>query len=434
MKSWALGICLVSTLCAQGCASGNWLRFRPERFESADSGDNAVISASTYDALTKIQALSAKGQHVDALDMLSDLESAVKDVPNERALIYQAKAYVLMTMGRLHEAPPAIEKALEPGTLPEQTAQDLRYNLAQIYVQQEQFKKAAPVLELWISQTDRPEPEAVALLAYIHHQEKHYDLAARYAKQALAMRPDNIDWRQILLACQFEQKNYKGARASLMHLLSRAPTDPGHWRTLSQLDLLLEHPSDAMMSLEIAGDISQLESHEIMQLVRLSILQELPSRGARILSQALQEQRVADSAEHWSLLGHAHLGAQDFERAGKAFEQALAKMQDPKQKTDLCLRLAGLATRQGDWPLAQRHAQCAAQSPDPQTRANAQVIDGIASYQSRDFQRSLASLAAARAYPATRTTARQWEDMVRVQMHNLSTIAGADPAAKANAR
>lgn len=410
---------LLLSLSFIGCASGNWMRFRPEHFETADPGNHAVIRAQTYDALTKVQALSSKGQHVDALDRIQDLESQVNDVPHEQALVQQAKAYVLMTMGRLHEAPAAIEKALAPGTLPEQTSQDLRYNLVQIYVQQEAFGKAAPVLEHWVSQSERPEPEAVALLAYIYFQQREYKLAASYAKRAIKLRPDHDDWRKILLGCQFELKQYAQARETLLELLGRAPTNAEHWRALNQVDLLLEHPADALVSQEIFGDVSTLGEQEILQLARLSLLQALPARGARLLVEALRERRIADRAEHWKLLGHAQLAAKNFEGAMQAFEQSQRRQKDPARKAALCLRLAGLAMRLGKWSEAQAQAECAAKSSSPQLAANAWLIEGIASYQAREFDRSLTSLSAAQREPTTRQSARQWEEMVRAQAHNL---------------
>lgn len=415
---------VVGTLVLSACAGGNWQRFRPERYEAAKSDNQAVIRASTYDALTQVQSLSSKGQHVDALDRLEDLEPQVKDIPNERALLYQARAYVLMTMGRLNDAAPAIEEALAPETLPEQTAHDLRYNLAQIYVQQEKFKKAAPLLELWIAQAESPEPDVLALLSYIYYQDGKHDLAANYAKRAIRNRPDNDDWRNILLSCQFELKRYAQAKKTLMHLIGRKPTDPQHWRTLSQLDLLLEHPDSALVSMEVLGDLSTLEPHEIVQLARLSLVQELPARAAAILSSALQERRIKPSYEHWSLLGHAQLAAKNFPQAIEAFVQSRDLQSDPARKSDLCLRLAGLAMRMGEWKEAQVHAGCAGEHPDPQIKANADLILGISNYQTRNFEASLAALRSAKQHASTRASAGQWEAMVLVQRENLATIAG----------
>lgn len=420
-RCWLL-LVTSAALFASACAGGNWQRFRPERYEAAQSEDQAVIRASTYDALTQVQNLSAKGQHVDALDRLEDLEVQVKDVPNERALLFQAKAYVLMTMGRLHEAAPAIEKALAAETLPEQTSHDLRYNLAQIYVQQEKFKQATPLLEMWIAHNERPEPEVVALLAYLYYQEGKHELAATYAQRALRQRPDNVDWRNIVLSCQFELKRYRQAKQTLMQLIARKPTDPQHWRTLSQLDLLLEHPENALVSMEVLGDLSTLEAQEIVQLARLSLVQELPVRAASILSTALKERRIPRTAEHWSLLGHAQLGAKNFSEAIAAFTQSRDLQSDPARKCDLCLRLAGLAMRLGQWQEAQAHARCAAEHSNPQIKANAQLIAGISSYQLRDFGASLAALQAAKTHANTRASAQQWEAMVVAQRENLAMI------------
>lgn len=422
---------VVAGLLVSACAGGNWQRFRPERYEAAQSEDKAVIRASTYDALTQVQSLSAKGQQVDALDRLTDLESQVKDVPNERALLFQAKAYVLMTMGRLHEAAPAIEKALAPETLPEQTAHDLRYNLAQIYVQQEKFQKAAPLLELWIAQSERPEPDVLALLSYIYYQDGKHELAAGYAQRALRLRPDNDNWRNILLSCQFELKRYRRAKQTLMHLIARKPTDPQHWRTLSQLDLLLEHPESALVSMEVLGDISTLESHEIVQLARLSLVQELPARAAAILSSALKERKIARTPEHWALLGHAELAAKNYTQAIEALGRSRDLQTDPTKKSDLCLRLAGLAMRWGQWDEAQAQASCATEHPDPQIKANAELILGISSYQTRDFETSLTALRTAKANAATRASADQWEAMVLAQRENLAMIKGDAPEASA---
>lgn len=416
-----LGLCL--GICSGGaCASGNWLHFRPERFERADEGQDNVIRASTYDAITKVQELSAKGQHVDALDRLSDIEAQVQKVPKERALFYQAKAYVLMTMGRFHEAPEAIEKALEPGTLPEATQQDLRYNLAQIYAQQEQFQKAAPVLEMWVAQSDRPDPQAVALLAYIYHEDKQFALAKRYIERALASKPKQIDWRKILLSCELELKAYAKARQTVFSLIGSEPMKVEHWRTLHHLDLLLEHPDDALVSLDLVQDLHALQEPELMQLVRLSILEGLAYRGAQMLKEALETKLVQDSTANWSLLGHAYLASQEFALAISAFEQALQRQGAGKAGHALCLRLAGLAMRNEAWTKAQRYASCAAKSEAPAEQANAALIDGIASYQARAFDRSLASLARAKRFDQTRASARSWEDMVRVQREHLKLL------------
>lgn len=418
-----LGLCLGGGVLAQGaCASGNWLHFRPESVQPAGADQDHVIRASTYDAITKVQELSAKGQHVDALDRLSDLEGQVQKVPKERALFYQAKAYVLMTMGRFHEVPEAIEKALEPGTLPETTTQDLRYNLAQIYAQQEQFQKAAPVLEEWIAQSDRPEPQAVALLAYIYYQDKEFALAKRYIKRALGQKPGELDWRKILLSCELELKDYAQARKTVFALIASEPLQAEHWRTLNYLDLLLEHPDDALVSLDLVQDLASLQEPELLQLVRLSVLEGVPFQGAQMLREALETKRVQDTAQHWSLLGHAYLASQEFKAASSAFEQALQRVGPGPKYGALCLRLAGLAMRREQWADAQEKAQCAAKSKVPAEQANAALIDGIASYQLRAFDRSLAALARAKGFDQTRASAGSWEEMVRVQREHLTLI------------
>lgn len=431
-QAWAL-LLLGVVYSVNGCASGNWLHFRAERYEAADRGDERVIRAATYDVLVKAQKLSAKGQHVDALDLLHDLEGELKGQgnahPNERALTYQAKAYVLMTMGRMYEAAPAIELALQSSTLPEQTTQDLRYNLAQIYVQQEKFKKAAPVLEQWISQADNPEPEALALLGYIYYQDKRYAVASEYTERALRLRPDQIDWRKILLSCQYERKQYDRARETLLRLIGREPMQASHWRSLSQLDLLLDQPEQALVSLDLAQDVSALSPDELLQLVRLSLVEGIPQRAVSMLSRGLESGKVKAAAKHLRLLAHAQLAAKNLQAALEAFEESQAVEGDLEEKCKVCLRMAGLAMRLGDWARARRHAVCAAQSVNDTRKANAKLIEGVASYQMRDFSSSLASLAAAEAFPVTQSSAAQWAQMVRVQQENIRII-GSGKAAR----
>lgn len=417
-----------------GCASGNWLHFRAERYEAADTGDERVIRAATYDVLVKAQKLSAKGQHVDALDLLHDLEGELKaqagEHLNELALTYQAKAYVLMTMGRMHEAAPAIELALQSSTLAEQTMQDLRYNLAQIYVQQEKFKKAAPVLEQWISQADNPEPQALALLGYIYYQDKRYAVASEYTERAIKLRPEQTDWIKILLSCQYERKQYEQARKTLLRLIAREPMQASHWRSLSQLDLLLDQPQQALVSLELAQDASALSPDEILQMARLSLVGGIPQRAVSTLSEGLKAGKVKASARNLRLLAHAQLSAKNLEAALEAFEDSQAAEEKVEEKCKVCLRMAGLAMRLGDWARARRHALCAARSEDDTRKANAKLIEGVASYQMRDFSSSLASLADAEAFPVTQSSALQWAQMVRVQQENIRIIGSGRTASR----
>ena len=152
-----------------------------------------------------------------------------------RALLDYVQALDLQDDGESEQALAAFERVLniDPGEV------DLATRVAFLLTQQGDYPRAIDILKDAVKAQPK-EPGPYLQLAYIYAKYlKKMEPATRYAEQAVALAPNEIEGYQRLAEVQLTAKNRKGALQTLDRAAKVETNDPSFWTQLGKLYLAL---------------------------------------------------------------------------------------------------------------------------------------------------------------------------------------------------
>ncbi len=157
-----------------------------------------------------------------------------------RALLDYVQALDLQDDGESERALAAFERVLniDPGEI------DLATRVAFLLTQQGDYPRAIDILKDAVKAQPK-EPGPYLQLAYIYAKYlKKMEPAIRYAQEAVALAPKEIEGYQRLAEVQLTAKNRKGALQTLERATRVETNAPSFWTQLGKLYLALIAPSD----------------------------------------------------------------------------------------------------------------------------------------------------------------------------------------------
>jgi predicted Zn-dependent protease len=113
--------------------------------------DNYLLTEKTYKSLSKAQELMQAEKYQEAGQRLNELLGQTDSGSYDRAVVQQTIGYLHAEQGQYDKAAAAFQQALDAQALPEQVSHDLRFNLAQILIADEQYNKGIGLMEQWFS-------------------------------------------------------------------------------------------------------------------------------------------------------------------------------------------------------------------------------------------------------------------------------------------
>jgi tetratricopeptide (TPR) repeat protein len=237
---------LVLLLCSVACPVGS---FTPSgAWAIAKDGEHPHSSAqeptvSSQEAkLLRQVADSADTNPAAAVELLTS-----KITPESSAALDFALGNLEFQQGKLEKAEEAYRAALEK--LPAFTR--ARMNLAQVLIRQEKLTQVTEVLRP-VLMRGQAGPEALTLLGYAFLLQGQSLPAETAYRQALLLKPDDVNISLGLAKCLLEQERYPEAIRLLEDLVAREPQRSELWLLVANAHLALEKPNQAIVKLECA--------------------------------------------------------------------------------------------------------------------------------------------------------------------------------------
>ncbi|MGH8512060.1 MAG: tetratricopeptide repeat protein, partial [Gammaproteobacteria bacterium] len=275
--------------------------------------------------LTKAREAMDKGRHAEALSILKALMPKVAGNAHETALTEQSMAYAYLGLKRYGDAIDANEAALARRALPRDVTHALRYNLAQSYIQIENYRKGIASLQAWLTDEKKPSADAHYLGAVCHHHLRQYEAALAHMKQAIAkVKEPHEDWYLFMLSLYFECKRYADAAPLLKNLIAKHPRKTEYWRYLTDVYLISKRDGEALATLKLAYAQDMLEERDLIRLAQLYLHRNIPYSAARLLDKEIQRGRIARTAQNLELLGNSWAMARERKRTIGALQEAAA--------------------------------------------------------------------------------------------------------------
>lgn len=270
-------------------------------------------------------------QYQTALTKLNDL---VASKPNmkayDKATTLQMRASVKINLEDYQGALRDFQAALDSGGFDTVQNNQLRYYIAQIQFQLENYQAAIQGLNQWISQARAAglpvDANAYYLLAAAYTQvtPPNWRAAVGPAEQAIATRAEPKKSDYDLLNLIYSELGEGAKRGPLLEkMINFWPGERSYWVQLSGFYNNNNRDQDAFAVLEVAYRAGLLTREpELITLINYYSFFDNPYRGARVMEREIEAGRIARNVKNLQLLSQLWSQAREHKRAIPVLEQA----------------------------------------------------------------------------------------------------------------
>lgn len=296
--------------------------------------------------------------------------------PYERSRVEQIWSGIEYAQGNYDAARQRLTQAINAGGFNEQEILQAKYQIAQMFMAEENWRDGAAALEEWFRTAPAPNSAAYYLLAVAYYQQEDLDRALEPAKKAVELtdKPQST-WIELLLGLYLQREDYDESVPLLEQLIAMEPEKPMHWLRLSSLYQTQEKFTEALAAIQIAYNAGYLtQESDYMRLVDMLRFNSIPYRGARVLTQALEDGNVKPTEDAYEKLANAWIQTRDFDEAIGPLERAAGM----SGNGDLYVRLGQVQIQREEWGAAASALQNGINKGGLDDAANAQLLMGIA--------------------------------------------------------
>lgn len=398
---------IIAVLCVAFFAFGATDAMGAEKREKPKPQTKKVKSVGkwAYKRLNNAHEALAEEKYGEAMEYLGEMKGNSKLNEHEQALMWQTYGYVYSAQVKYKQSIDAFEKCLALGGLPEVAQQNTMYNLAQLYVVRENYKKAADTFQKWFVTAQNPPAEAHYMYAIPLLQLGRKKAALVQAEEALKKaKSPKEPWLQLALSLYFENKRYRDAARILEVLVTRFPKKQ-YWMQLSAVYSEMDQHKKALGALEMAYLQGMLnDDRELTNLAQLYMFNEVPYKAARVLEKGMADGKVKGSAKTYELLANAWLNARERDKAMRPLEKAAAA----SSKGQLYLRLAQVQIDREQWGAARGSLSKALAKGSLPDRGAAQFLLGIAAVSDAQWADARKAFEASSEYEGRKQASQEW--------------------------
>jgi tetratricopeptide (TPR) repeat protein len=371
------------------------------------------IDVQTAKILSEAIELMAMENYAGAQQKLATLKMDNLS-PYEKGKVEQILFNIAYSQDRFDEARQHIQKAIDSGGLNEQEIDGLRYQTAQLFMQEEKWKEGAAALEEWFKVTPTtPNSAAYYLLAVAYYQQDDYGKALPPAKKAVElMDKPNENWLQLVSALHLQREEYRDAIPVLQQLVTVAPDKKTYWMQLSSVYGQMEDYPNALAIMQLAHSVGLVtEDSEIRRLADLLLFNDVPYRGAQVIEAAIEKKVMNLDDKLYEKLANCWIAAGEYDKAVPPLQRA-AEM---ASTGDTFIRLGEVQVQREDWPAAIAAVQRGVDKGQLKDPGNAQLMLGIAHYSQKNFGAARPFFERARQSDRLRNTADSYLQAIRAQ-------------------
>ena len=371
------GVRLATIVLALVAATAAFAQPSGSQRSNGQSNNNSAppIDVATAKALSAaIDALNM-GKYDEARAALAPLKID-KLSPYEHSRLEEILSSVAAAQEKYDEARAHIDNAIKAGGLNEQETLDLRYQIAQLFMAEGNWKKGADALEDWFKTAPSPNSAAYYLLAAAYYQSEDYERALGPAKKAVElMTVPQENWIAMLLALYIQREQFKDAIPLLVRLVELAPAKKSYWLQLSAIYAQVEDYANALAIMQLAYGANLLtDDADIRRLADLQLFDGVPYRCGQTLEAALEHRTVKIDEKLYDKLANCWIAAGELDKA----VPPLSRAAELASTGDAFVRLAEVQLQRADWPAMQAALERALGKGQLKEAANAHLLMGIA--------------------------------------------------------
>ncbi len=271
-----------------------------------------------------------------------------------------------------------MEAAISSGGLNDQEISQGRYQLAQLYMQEEQWAEGAKALEDWLKTAATPNGGVYYLLAAAYYNLDNFDAALPHARKAVDMTETPQEgWLQMLSALLLQKEQYKDALPVIQRQVNMFPTKKVYWTQLSSVHAQLEDMSSALVIMQMAYHAGLLsEGSEYQRLADFMMVNDMPYSAGELITKAIDEKKIEPDLKTWESLSNSWIAAREFRKA----VPILARAGQLSGNGNDFLRLGEVNIQMSEWGPAAEALEEALNKGGLRDAAYAQLMLGISLY------------------------------------------------------
>ncbi|QWL58920.1 tetratricopeptide repeat protein [Aeromonas jandaei] len=355
------------------------------------AAEQPALSDRAYRAVNKAQELIADKQYGLANARLLEALSSVGDRVYDKGVILQTLGFVAAQQEKYGQATKYFADAIATGGLPPPVAQQVRYNLAQLYMAEGNFQGSIKTMREWFAnqgKDDKPNSHAYITLANAHVQLKQYHEAIPAVDQAIKLSAGKApeSWYLLKMAAHYELKQYKQATEVLTILVDMHPQQKKYWTQLSAMHMQAGNDSKALAALEAAYSLGMLtEPAELQRLANYLAFSGIPHRAARVMEKGMKDGVIEQSASNYKTLANYWHQAKELDPA----IDTLAKSYQLVPNAELQLKMARMMIQSKRYQDLVELAAKPAANANGEQRADLKFLTGVAYFEQQKPKEAL---------------------------------------------
>jgi len=377
-----------------------------------------------YSQLARAQQLADEGDKIEGFEVLGEVEERLNSLNSyERAMLFNFYGFMYYGNDDLALAIDSFNKVIAESAIPDSLIISTLYSLAQLSMQQQDFKSALDYLTQWRNLNDKTlTGNQEMLFAQVYFQDKDFENSLTHSEIAVSLveaenKLPKENWLTLQRATYYELQQPKQV-TKVIEKLVRLYDKPQYWLQLSSMYGEIGEEDKQMAVMEAAYQAGYVtKATDIITLSQLYLFHGVPYKSAAVLDDAIDQGSIFADENNLSMLARAYLAAKEDDKAIKV----LIRVSDmsPSGKYDALLAQTYLNNEQ--WPAAINAANLAlaryaehkkSHMKNIKDIANMYLIVGMASFNVKSFERSLAAFAKASQFVSTKKTALQWSKYV----------------------
>lgn len=377
--------------------------------------DTPTVSRVAHQKLSTAQELLLQEQWTQADEVLEEVVREFAQEPLTLALAWQKRGFLFNETGRREKALEAFDKALELDSLDSASNSQVLANTAQILVLLDRHDEAAGRMTAWLEQAETISPDERVRAAWVFYEAGRFDAAALHLKAALqeskqaGSRP-MAEWYDMLLAALHHGGQYTDMVRWLPEIMEQRPNDKRYWQQLAaaHVGLNQERQAAAVLTAGLHKGVFD-QPQDIVQVARMMRQAKAPHLGARILEQAVNDDRIPATQDNLNLLADAWLQARETRKAATTLIRKVEHAEDCATR----LRIGRLFMQIEDWSAATPHLEHASGTRCAETKPDALLLLGMAAFHQGRVGEARKAFVQARENPKVRRQAEIWLDGIR---------------------
>lgn len=372
---------------------------------AADDEKQFLLSEKTYKALNQAQELMEKENYQQAKQQLGSLLSTVEKGSYEQAVVLQTLGFLYSSLEQYKKATETFQQALDLNALPEDVTQTLRYNLAQLLIADEQYKKGIPLMESWLAAEKKPDNTVYVLLASAYYRVNNFSKAADRIQ--IAIKNDKApqeDWYRLLLSSYLSLKHYKSAISVLELLITRYPDKKMYWDQLAALYMQENKEFTSLAVRMLAKRLDLTEPKTLVNLADMYRYLRVPYKAGQLLEQGMEQNVIPSNFENLNKLADSWLAARENQRA----VDTLKVMLPMDSSGDTQLKLGQIYISMEQWGNAIDTLSSALKLLKGKKLGQTYAMLGTAYYHQDNFEQAKAQFLKAASFEAQKKQAAQW--------------------------